>query len=45
MFLDLFMRSFNIRLEQLLPYNLALAMLGNGFSEKLDALEATQFFA
>jgi hypothetical protein len=45
MFLELFTRSFNIRLEQMLPYNLALAMLGNGFSEKLDALEATQFFA
>jgi hypothetical protein len=45
MFLDLFMRTFNIRLEQMLPYNLALALLGNGFSEKLDALESTQFLS
>ena len=43
LFLDLFMRSFNIRLEQLQPYNLALSLLGNDVSEKLDALEATQF--
>ena len=45
MFLDLFMRTFTIRLEQMLPYNLALALLGNGFSEKLDALESTQFLS
>ena len=43
LFLDLFTRSFNIRLEQLQPYNLALSLLGNDVSEKLDALEGTQF--
>ncbi len=43
LFLDLFTRTFDLRLEQLLPYSLALAMFGEGISAKLDAVESTQF--
>lgn len=43
LFLDLFTRTFDLRLEQLLPYSLALTMFGEGISGKLDAVESTQF--
>jgi hypothetical protein len=42
-FTDLFTRTFDLRLEQLLPYPLALAMLGEPCAEKLDAVQSTQF--
>lgn len=43
MFLDLFTRSFDLRLEQLLPYSLALSMFGEECSSKLDAVQSTHF--
>ncbi|MBR3880201.1 MAG: recombination-associated protein RdgC [Mailhella sp.] len=43
MFLDLFTRTFDLRLEQLLPYSLALAMFGEEASAKLDAVQSTHF--
>ena len=42
-FLELFSRTFELRLEQLTPYALALSMLGEQFAEKLDAVESTHF--
>ena len=43
MFLDLFTRTFELRLEQLLPYSLALAMFGEEISAKLDDVQSTKF--
>ena len=43
MFLDLFTRTFDLRLEQLLPYSLALAMFGEEASAKLDTVQSTHF--
>lgn len=43
LFLDLFTRSFDLRLEQLVPYSLALSLLGEQYSDKLDAVEGTRF--
>ena len=43
MFLDLFTRTFDLRLEQLLPYSLALAMFGEELSAKLDTVQSTHF--
>ncbi|MBQ4077242.1 MAG: recombination-associated protein RdgC [Mailhella sp.] len=43
MFLDLFARTFELRLEQLLPYSLALSMFGEGISAKLDDVQSTKF--
>jgi len=43
MFLDLFTRSFELRLEQLLPYALALNMFGEDYASKLDSVESTHF--
>ena len=43
MFLDLFTRTFELRLEQLLPYSLALSMFGEGISAKLDDVQSTKF--
>ena len=42
-FLDLFTRTFELRLEQLLPYSLALSMFGEGISAKLDDVQSTKF--
>ena len=42
-FLDLFTRTFELRLEQLLPYSLALAMFGEEISAKLDDVQSTKF--
>ena len=43
LFLEYFVRTFDLHLEQLLPYGLALALLGDSAAERLDALEATAF--
>ncbi|WP_458399176.1 hypothetical protein [Mailhella sp.] len=43
MFLDLFTRTFELRLEQLLPYSLALAMFGEEISAKIDDVQSTKF--
>ena len=43
LFLDLFTRTFEIRLEQLVPYALALNMFGEEAASRLDAVESTQF--
>lgn len=43
LFLDLFTRTFEIRLEQLVPYALALTMFGEEAASRLDAVESTQF--
>ena len=43
MFLDLFTRTFDLRLEQLLPSSLALAMFGEEASAKLDTVQSTHF--
>ena len=43
LFLDLFTRCFELRLEQLVPSALALSLLGEQCSEKLDAVESTHF--
>ncbi len=45
MFLELFTRSFDLRLEQMLPYPLALSLMGEDVSKKLDALESTTFIS
>ena len=42
-FLDLFTRTFELRLEQLLPYSLALSMFGDEISAKLDDVQSTKF--
>lgn len=42
-FMDHFTLSFDLHLEQLTPYTLALRALGEDAQEKLDALEATAF--
>ncbi|MCQ2445020.1 MAG: recombination-associated protein RdgC [Mailhella sp.] len=43
MSLDLFNRCFELRLEQLLPYTLALNIIGDSAAEQLDAVDPTQF--
>ena len=43
MFLELFTRSFDLRLEQLVPCALALSMFGEQCADKLDAVESTHF--
>ena len=43
MFTDLFGRSFELGLEQILPYSLAHRLLGDGCEEKLNNLQATTF--
>lgn len=43
MFTDLFTRSFDLRIEQILPYTLAQSILGQGCEDTLDALEPTDF--
>jgi hypothetical protein len=43
LFTEYFTRTFDLHLEQLLPYGLALALLGDGAAERLDALEPTAF--
>ncbi len=43
MFVDLFGRSFELGLEQILPYSLAYGLLGEGCEDKLNNLEPTTF--
>ena len=43
LFLEYFVRTFDVHLEQLLPYGLALSLLGDDASARLDAVEATRF--
>jgi hypothetical protein len=43
LFLEYFTRTFDLHLEQLLPYSLALDLLGDDAAERLDALEPTVF--
>ena len=43
MFVDLFARSFELRLEQMFPYALALELCGEESAKKLDGIESTQF--
>lgn len=43
MFMEYFARSFELSLEQILPYNLAYQILGDGCEAKLNNLEPTDF--
>ena len=43
LFLELFTRTFELRLEQLVPSALTLSLLGEQCAEKLDAVESTRF--
>lgn len=43
LFTEYFVRSFDVRIEQVLPYSLAQSILGQGCEEKLDELEPTTF--
>ncbi len=43
LFTEYFVRSFDVRIEQILPYSLAQSILGEGCEDKLDELEPTTF--
>lgn len=43
LFMDHFLNTFGLHLEQLTPYALAVHLLGEGAQDKLDTLKATQF--
>ncbi|MBO4316762.1 MAG: recombination-associated protein RdgC [Mailhella sp.] len=43
LFTDLFTRTFDLSLEEMLPYSLASSLLGDGCEAALDSLEATSF--
>ncbi len=43
MFTDLFVRTFDLNIEQMTPYNLAISIMGDEMADKLDHLEATRF--
>lgn len=43
LFQDLFTRTFDLHIEQMLPYGLALSLLGEDVSSRLDEVEATRF--
>ena len=43
LFMEEFLKTFELHLEQLTPYNLAAAMLDEESLIRLDQLEATQF--
>ncbi len=43
LFVEYFIQSFNLHLEPLTPYNLAVSMLGEDVAAKLDMLEPTTF--
>lgn len=45
LFMEYFLNTFELHLEQITPYTLALGILGEAASAPLDALEATQFIA
>ena len=43
LFQDIFTRTFDLHFEQLLPYSLALSLLGEEVSGRLDGVEPTRF--
>lgn len=43
LFQELFTRTFDLHIEQLLPYGLALSLFGDDISARLDEVEATRF--
>lgn len=43
LFMELFLNTFNLHLEPLSPFNLALSLMGEENSQCLDALESTRF--
>ncbi len=43
LFQEQFTRTFDLHIEQLLPYGLALSLLGDDISARLDEVEATRF--
>ena len=43
LFQDLFTRTFDLHIEQMLPYGLALSLLGEDVSTRLDEVEAPRF--
>lgn len=43
LFMEYFLNSFELHLEQLTPYNLASELLGEEEQEKLDKIQATDF--
>ena len=43
LFQDIFTRTFDLHIEQLLPYSLALSLLGEEASGRLDGVEPTRF--
>ena len=43
LFQEQFTRTFDLHTEQLLPYGLALSLLGDDISARLDEVEATRF--
>ncbi len=43
LFQDIFTRTFDLHIEQLLPYSLALSLLGEEVSGRLDGVEPTRF--
>lgn len=45
LFMEYFLNTFELHLEQLTPYTLALNLLGEASGPRLDAMEATQFIA
>lgn len=45
LFMEYFLNSFELHLEQITPYTLAIKILGDAAAPQLDALQATQFIA
>ncbi len=43
LFTDLFTRTFELSLEEMLPYSLAVRVMGDGCENELDSLEPTSF--
>lgn len=43
LFMELFLQTFGLRLEQITPYTLALTLLDEKRQEQVDRIEATQF--
>lgn len=43
LFMELFLQTFELRLEQITPYTLALTLLDEKRQEQVDRIEATQF--
>lgn len=45
LFMEYFLNSFELHLEQLTPCNLAIKLLGEATQDKLDAIQETQFIS